>query len=93
MTITLTSQTETRLRERASRMGQEISTLADTLLADALSYSDPDDLTPEEIAEIRAGIRRGLVAASEGRERPAAEYAADVLRRRAERQSGPVLHV
>ena len=93
MTITLTSQMETRLRERASSLGLEVDTLADTLLADALSYSDPDDLTPEEVSEIRAGVRRGLTAASERRERPVEEYAADVRRRRAERQSGPVLHV
>jgi len=36
MTITLTPLTEKRLQERARRMGQEISALADTLLADAL---------------------------------------------------------
>lgn len=93
MTVTLSAQIETRLRERAEREGQDVSTLANVLLGDALSDEagyDPDDLTDEEIAEIRLGIRRGLEAAGQGRERPVAEYAADVRRRRAARQSDPV---
>jgi len=93
VTVTLNSQIETRLRERAEREGQDVSTLANVLLGDALSDEagyDPDDLTDEEIAEIRLGIRRGLEAAAQGRERSVAEYAADVQRRRAARQSDPV---
>ncbi len=93
MTVTLNSQIETRLRERAEREGQDVSTLANVLLGDALSDEagyDPDDLTDEEIAEIRLGIRRGLEAAAQGRERSVAEYAADVQRRRAARQSDSV---
>jgi len=93
VTVTLNSQIETRLRERAEREGQDVSTLANVLLGDALSDEagyDPDDLTDEEIAEIRLGIRRGLEAAAQGRERSVAEYAADVQRRRAARQSDSV---
>lgn len=44
---------------------------------------DADDLTEDQIAQIRAGIRRGLAAVSDGRERPASEYAADIQRRQA----------
>ena len=50
---------------------------------------NPDALTEEEETEIRLGIRRGLEAAAQGRERPIAEYVADVQKRRAARQSDP----
>ncbi len=53
-----------------------------SFLDDAVFLANPDDLTAEEIAEIRAGIRCGLTAASEGRERPVAEYAKIVRKRR-----------
>ncbi len=92
MTVTLNTQIETRLRERAEREGQDVSTLANVLLGDALSDEagyDPDDLTDEEIAEIRLGIRHGLEAVGQGRERSVAEYTADVQRRRAVRQGEP----
>ena len=55
------------------------------------SYSDPDDLTEEDKTEIRAGIRRGLEAAAQGQERPFAEYAADVQKRRAARPNDPAV--
>lgn len=93
MSITLTRNTESRLHEQAERMGEDVNALADTLLANALSgqqLGDADDLTENQIAQIRTGIRRGLAAASEGRERPVAEYAADVQRRRAARQAETV---
>lgn len=80
MAMVLTPETEARLREQAQRTGQDVDLLANSLLADALS-DDLDALTDDEVAEIRAGIRRGLTA---GRERPLAEYAADVKARRAQ---------
>ena len=79
MTITLTPETETRLRERAERDGQDANALADTLLADALA-SDPDDLTAEEVAQIRAGIRQGMADCAAGRAQPVAEWAGRVRR-------------
>lgn len=88
MSITLTPETEARLRERAERHGQDANALADSLLADALD-DDPDDLTDDEIAKIRAGIRRGLEAVAQGRERPMAEYAAEVEQRRTARKTEP----
>ncbi len=90
MTITLNGIIEARVRERAEREGQDVSAVANALIGKALAEEeagyDPDNLTDEEIAEIRAGIRRGLEAAAEGRERPVAEYAAEVQKRRAVRQ-------
>lgn len=81
MTIVLTQETETRLRERAARSGRDANEYAEALLDDALR-DDPDDLTDDEIAEIRAGVRRSLEAAA-GSERPLTEYMADVQARRA----------
>jgi predicted transcriptional regulator len=83
MTITLTSEVEARLRERAEQTGQDINELALDLLASALE--DPDDLSEDAIVEIRQGIRRGLEAAKAGRERSLDSYIADVARRRAMR--------
>lgn len=85
MTIVLAPDTEARLREQAQRHGQDVDTFANSLLADVLA-DDPDDLTEDEIAEIRVGIRRGLAAAEAGRERPLAEYAAEVQQRRQARR-------
>ncbi len=79
MAITLTPETEARLRERAERDGQDADSLADALLADALA-DDPDDLTDAEIAETRAGIRRGLADCTAGRAKPVAEWAAQIRR-------------
>jgi predicted transcriptional regulator len=94
MTVTLNTQIETRLRERAEREGQDVSVVANALIGRALAEEedgyDPDDLTEENKAEIRAGIRRGLEAVAQGRERSVAEYIADVQKRRAARQSDPV---
>ena len=80
MTIILTPETETRLRERAERDGEDISALADALLADAL-MSDPDELTEEQAAELRVGIRRGLEAAAAGRVKPLAQAVAEARQR------------
>lgn len=86
MTVMLKPETETILRERAGRAGQDVDTFTNTLLADVLA-EDPDDLTEDEMVEIHAGIERGLEAAAAGRVRSAADYKADVMKRRAERQS------
>ncbi len=86
MTVTLKPETETILRERAGRAGQDVDTFTNTLLADVLA-DDPDNLTEDEMAEIRAGIQRGLKAAADRRVQSAAEYKANVLKRRAERQT------
>lgn len=66
MVITLSLETETRLRERAEHDGQDAHALADSILSHALA-DDPDDLTEEEVADIRMGIRRGMEAAEAGR--------------------------
>ena len=90
MTLTLSPEIEARLRERASRDGKEAQAVAQALLADALAEGDTaseDILTNEEISDARAGIRRGLEAAAQGRERPVKDYIKDVQLRRAERQN------
>lgn len=79
MTITLTPATETRLRERAERDGQDMSSLADAMLAGLLE-SDPDDLSDEAVAQIRSGIRQGLADCEAGRAKPVAEWAAQLRR-------------
>ena len=42
---------------------------------------DPDDLTPEQVAEIRAGIARGLEAAAAGRVKSLAQAVAEARQR------------
>ncbi len=79
MTITISPETESILREEAARRGQEADILADTLLAEALAFAR------REFEETVAGIERGLQAAAEGQERPFEDYVADVKRRRLER--------
>lgn len=79
MTITLTPETETLLRRRAERDGQDPNILADILLADVL-VSDPDVLTDDEIAQIRAGIRQGLEDCDAGLAQPVGEWAAKMRR-------------
>lgn len=80
MAITLTPETETRLRQRAEREGQDADAFADAILADVLA-DDPDELTAEEVTEIRAGIRRGLEAASTGRVKPLSQAVAEARQR------------
>ncbi len=85
MTITLTPETETRLREQARRDGQDVDRLANALLMDSLAQylpqHDPDVLTDAEVAEIRAGIARGLEAAASGRVKPLSQAAAEARQR------------
>jgi hypothetical protein len=68
MTITLTPETEARLREKAAREGQDINAIADALLAAALEWESQDRMEAIE------GIRRGDQAAAEERERPLAAF-------------------
>ena len=72
MTITLSPETEARLRERAEQDGQDVNTLADALLAAALEWEAQD------YAEAVEGIGRGLEDSAAGRVRPAAEVFADM---------------
>jgi predicted transcriptional regulator len=85
MSITLTPKTESRLREQAERIGKDPNSLAEVLIADGLSngafLDDPDKLTDAEVAEVRAGIRRGLEAAAEGRVKPLAQAVAEARQR------------
>jgi len=62
----------------------EINTTAALALADLVnsnaaeaSETGDDVVSAEEAAYLAAGIRRGLQAAAEGRERPLVEYAAE----------------
>ena len=68
MSITLTPETENRLRQQAARIGKDADSLADAIIATGLSHDlfadDPDDLSDEQMAESRAGIERGLAAAA-----------------------------
>lgn len=71
MTITLSNETESHLRRKAERTGQDYNSLADALLLDTLledpeTLVDPDALTEEETRQVRAGIQRGLEAAEAG---------------------------
>lgn len=85
MTITLAPELEIRLLEHAGRLGEDAYRLAEDLIAQGLSDSylvdDPDDLTAEQIAEIRVGIERGLEAAAAGRVKPLAQVVAEARQR------------
>ncbi len=81
MTITLNPEIENRLLEQAERLGEDANHLAEELIAEGLSgnylVNDPDDLTAEQIAEIRVGIKRGLEAAAAGRVKSSAQAVAE----------------
>jgi len=70
LTITLNPEIENRLIEHAERIGEDANQLAEELIAEGLSsgypLEDPDNLTAEQIAEIQAGIKRGLEAGAAG---------------------------
>ena len=61
MTITLTPETETLLRDTAQRNGAEINALADALLADALLAQEQD------AADCRAAVEEGFADVEAGR--------------------------
>lgn len=81
MTITLNPEIESRLIEQAGRLGEDAHHLAEELIAGGLSseylLDNPDNLTGEQIAEIRAGIKHGLEAATEGRVKPIAQIVSE----------------
>ena len=77
MNITLTPETGQRLNEKAALSGLDPNDLANALLADAL-ISDPDDLTPTEVDEVRVGIRKGLEAFASGKARPVTAWAKEM---------------
>ncbi len=85
MSISLTPETESRLREQAERIGKDPDSLAEVLIADGLSngtfLDDPDDLTDDEVAKICSGIHRGLKAEAEGRVKPLAQAVAEARQR------------
>lgn len=85
MTITLNPEIESRLIEHAERIGEDANRLAEELIAEGLSsgypMNDPDDLTKEQIAEIRAGIERGLEAAAAGHVKPLAQVVSEARQR------------
>lgn len=72
MTITITPETEAKLREIALREGQDMNTIADVLLAAALEWK------ASERAEAITGIRLGLESSAANRVRPATEVFADM---------------
>lgn len=82
MTITITNDIEQRPRIKADNEGIPVEDLVMSILNSILD--DPDDLSSDDIREIRAGISRGLQAGIEGRERPLNEYINDVKKRRSQ---------
>lgn len=55
----------------------ELDYLKDVDFDGNIPAEDPDDLTAEQIAEIRVGIARGLEAAAEGRVKTSAQAVAE----------------
>jgi plasmid stability protein len=76
-TMTFPAEIEERLREEAARSGRSVEETATALLAAALDAAEAEradrELTPEDIAELRAGIERGLAEGAAGRVKPAAD--------------------
>jgi predicted transcriptional regulator len=75
MTVTLSPETEAKLRERAEREGRDVSLVADALISAALEWEALDR------EEALAGIRRGLEASAAGRVRSARDVFADMRAR------------
>jgi hypothetical protein len=71
MTITLRPSTEALLREKARQEGQDLDTLADTILADSL------EAQKREVEEITAAVRGAIAAVESGREKPLTQYLAE----------------
>ena len=72
MTITLAPDNEEKLRETAAREGQDADTFANALLAEVLAQRE------REFDEDIAAVQEAWVAIKEGRERPYAEFAAEM---------------
>lgn len=71
MSITITPETEARLRQKAVREGQDMNTLADQILAAVLEWEAQDHTEAVE------GIQRGLNDFEAGRFRSFQEFAAE----------------
>ena len=71
MTITLKPDIEQRLREKAKRDGEDMDMLANSLLTAALEWEAQDELEAVE------GIRRGLEAFEQGRNRRFSDFASE----------------
>lgn len=71
MAITLTPETEAKLRETASREGQDADALADAMLAAVLAQR------AQEFEEDIAAVQEGLDAIDQGRVRPFKDYIAE----------------
>ncbi len=72
MSITLSPETETRLRGKAQREGMDLNEVADALLAMALEWD-----ARAQVEEV-AAIQEGLASVDAGRTRPFAEFAAEM---------------
>ncbi len=71
MTITISSDTEARLRAKAETEGRDPNEVADALLMQALEWD------MEDSAQAQEGVRRGLADVAAGRTRPFVEFAAE----------------
>lgn len=71
ITINLAPEEEARLRQKASREGQEAETVAHTVLVQALEWEAQDR------AEAVEGIKRGIEAFDQGRYRRFSEFEAE----------------
>ena len=75
LTIELTPEEEARIRQEAADRGLEAPVYARLKLLVPDEGAEDDDLTEDEIAEINAGLRRGLADSDAGRVTPLAEWA------------------
>ena len=75
ITIELPEDVETRLREKAARQGEDVASVAASVLADAL------DREAEDRKEAVEGIQRGLDDFETGRSRPFKEFAEEQRRK------------
>ena len=71
MTISLTAETEARLRAKTQQDGEDINTLAERLILSALDWE------AQERAATIAALQRSEQAAEQGRERSLAAFISD----------------
>jgi len=71
MTITLRPSTEALLLEKARQESQDLDTLVDKILADAL------EAQKRETEETTAAVHRAIAAVEAGREKPLTQYLAE----------------
>ena len=68
MTLTITLETETMLREKAAREGQDVDVVADALLSQVLEWE------ARERNEVIAAVREGLEDSRQSRVTPLAAW-------------------